>query len=121
MGPGSGRAEGLRGDCACKLEWVAVEDGAALLSRLQLEGKNTKADIVLGLDTNLTAEADGDRPVRAAWLDLSDLKLPIAWSDPVFVPFDYGYFAFVYDKPKLAEAAEEPRRNCRRAIPARRS
>ena len=36
---------------------MAVEDGAALLSRLQLEGKNTRADVVLGLDTNLTAEA----------------------------------------------------------------
>ena len=26
----------------------------------------------------------------------------MAWADPVFVPFDYGYFAFVYDKQKVA-------------------
>ena len=30
----------------------------SLLSRLKLEGKHTKADVVLGLDTNLTANAE---------------------------------------------------------------
>ena len=35
----------------------AVADGVALLNRVKLEGASTKADIVLGLDTNLTAEA----------------------------------------------------------------
>ncbi len=32
-------------------------DGVAVLNRLKLEGAATKADVVLGLDTNLTAEA----------------------------------------------------------------
>jgi thiamine transport system substrate-binding protein len=27
--------------------------------------------------------------------------LPNGWSDEVFVPFDYGYFAFVYNKEKV--------------------
>jgi thiamine transport system substrate-binding protein len=25
------------------------------------------------------------------------LTLPVAWDDPVFLPFDWGYFAFVHD------------------------
>lgn len=103
-GPGPAVQKAFEADCACKLEYVAVEDGAALLSRLLLEGKNTKADIVLGLDTNLTAEAAATGLFAPHGMDLSSLKLPMAWSDPVFVPYDYGYFAFVYDSQKIAAA-----------------
>ena len=65
-GPGPAVQKAFEAECGCKLDYVAVEDGAALLSRLLLEGKNTKADIVLGLDTNLTAEAAATGLVRAA-------------------------------------------------------
>ena len=41
----------------CDLEWVAVADGVALLNRLKLEGEATRADVVLGLDTSLVADA----------------------------------------------------------------
>jgi thiamine transport system substrate-binding protein len=27
--------------------------------------------------------------------------MPLAWDDPVFLPFDWGYFAFVYDRAKV--------------------
>ncbi|HVR65884.1 MAG TPA: thiamine ABC transporter substrate binding subunit [Verrucomicrobiae bacterium] len=100
-GPGPAVQKAFEADCACKIEYVAVEDGAALLSRLLLEGKNTKADIVLGLDTNLTAEAAATGLFAPHGMDLSALTLPMAWSDPVFVPYDYGYFAFVYDSQKI--------------------
>jgi thiamine transport system substrate-binding protein len=100
-GPGPAVTKAFEATCACKIGWVALEDGAALLSRLQLEGKNTKADLVLGLDTSLTAEATATGLFAPHSLDLKNLKLPIAWTDPVFVPFDYGYFAVVYDKTKL--------------------
>ena len=56
-GPGPKVKEAFEKTCDCTLEWVAPGDGVALLNRLKLEGKNTKADVVLGLDTNLTAEA----------------------------------------------------------------
>lgn len=87
--------------CGCRIEWVALEDGAALLSRLQLEGEKTAADLVLGLDTNLTAEAAATGLFVPHGLDLARLTLPIAWTDADFVPFDYGYFAFVYDSATL--------------------
>lgn len=32
---------------------MALEDGVSLLNRLRMEGKNSKADVVLGLDNNL--------------------------------------------------------------------
>lgn len=100
-GPGPAIKTAFEAECQCHLNYVAVEDGAALLSRLLLEGPDTTADIVLGLDTNLTAEATKTGNFAPHEIDLSGLDLPIAWTDQMFVPFDYGYFAFVYDKTKL--------------------
>src|SRR5687767_15989506 len=55
-GPGPALQKEFEASCGCKVDWVALEDGAALLSRLKLEGEGTDADVVLGIDTNLTAE-----------------------------------------------------------------
>ena len=96
-GPGPAIEEAFEARCDCDLEWVAVEDAAVLLSRLRLEGRAGRADVVLGLDTNLMADALADGLVREHGLDLAGLDLPIEWTDPVFAPFDYGYFAIVHD------------------------
>ena len=82
--------------CGCDLQFTATGDGAALLSRLRLEGERTEADVVLGLDTNLTAAAVEAGLVAEHGLSPEGLTLPIAWDDPHFVPFDWGYFAFVH-------------------------
>ena len=100
-GPGPVLEKAFEAQCACDLAWVALEDGAALLARLKLEGKDTKADVVLGLDTNLTAETKATGLIAPHGADLSALTLPIAWQDADFVPYDWGYFAFVYDSEKL--------------------
>ena len=62
---------------------------------------STKADIVLGLDTNLTAEAKATGLFAPHGIDPSEVKVPGGWTDDTFVPFDYGYFAVVYDTEKL--------------------
>lgn len=100
-GPGKAITDAFQAECGCKLDFVSVEDGAGLLSRLKLEGEQTRADVVLGLDTNLMAEAAATGLLAPHGLDLSVLRLPSAWNDPLFVPFDYGFFAFVYDKTKV--------------------
>jgi len=85
----------------CTLNFVAASSSIGALRKIQIEGGNTKADILLGLDT-ATAEI-----AKNTWLfdyhdsDLSKLDLPIAYTDTTFVPFDYSYFAFVYDSEKL--------------------
>jgi thiamine transport system substrate-binding protein len=102
-GPGPAIKKAFEAQCACKVSFVAAEDGVVLWSRVRLEGARSKADVVLGLDTNLTAEAGGSGLFAPAGIKLDDLKLPIAWDDRYFVPFDFGYFAFVYDKTKLTK------------------
>jgi thiamine transport system substrate-binding protein len=100
-GPGPAIKKAFEAECACTINFVATEDGVVLLSRLRLEGASSPADIVLGLDTNLTAEAAATGLFAPHGMDLSRLQLPIAWRDADFVPYDYGYFAFVYDSTKL--------------------
>ncbi|MEO1558016.1 MAG: thiamine ABC transporter substrate-binding protein, partial [Pseudomonadota bacterium] len=93
-GPGPQVEAAFEATCACDLQFVAAGDGAALLSRLRLEGARTEADIVLGLDTNLTAAAAGTGLFEPHGLSV-EYDLPVAFDDPVFVPFDWGYFAFM--------------------------
>lgn len=95
-GPGPAVRAAFEADCDCRLAFVAAGDGAALLARLQLEGARTPADIVLGLDTNLTARAAATGLFAPHGLS-PDLDLPVAWNDPLFLPYDWGWFAFIHD------------------------
>ncbi|MEL6642783.1 MAG: thiamine ABC transporter substrate binding subunit [Pseudomonadota bacterium] len=100
-GPGPAVEAAFEETCGCDLQFVGAGDGAALLARVRLEGARTEADIVLGLDTNLTAAAAETGLFTAHGQDASGLDLPVAWEDETFLPFDWGYFAFVHDKEAL--------------------
>jgi thiamine transport system substrate-binding protein len=100
-GPGPQVEKAFEAECSCEVKFVSVADGVALLNRVKLEGEATRADIVLGLDTNLTADARATGLFAPAGIDQSALKVPGGWSDDTFVPFDYGYFAVVYDTEKV--------------------
>lgn len=96
-GPGPVVKEGFEKECGCTVDFVAVADGVALLNRLRLEGNNTSADIVLGLDTNLTFDAQATGLFAPHSISLDKVNVPGGWSDDTFVPFDYGYFAVLQD------------------------
>ena len=100
-GPGPQVKQAFEKNCVCILKLVGLEDGVSLLSRLRLEGKNTKADLVLGIDTSLTAEARATGLFQPHGLQLLNSTLPRSWSDDLFLPYDYGYFAFVYNREQL--------------------
>ena len=101
-GPGPGIEPAFEEVCGCDLEFVSAGDGASLLARLKLEGQNTQADVVLGIDTNLTAEAVETGLFAPHGIEAPALDLPVAWEDDTFLPYDWGYFAFVYDKGQVA-------------------
>ncbi|MGR5135803.1 thiamine ABC transporter substrate binding subunit [Vibrio jasicida] len=101
-GPGPKVEKAFEAKCGCDVNFVALDDGVSILNRLRLEGNNSKADIVLGLDNNLMAEAKKTGLLVEHNVDTSKTTLPNGWDDKTFVPYDYGYFAFVYNKEKLA-------------------
>ncbi len=89
--------------CGCDLRFVAAGDGAALLGRLKLEGARSPADVVVGLDTALTADAAATGLFAPHGQGDLPLDLPVDWADPLFLPFDWGFFAFVHDRERLPE------------------
>jgi thiamine transport system substrate-binding protein len=100
-GPGPDIEKRFEQSCACDLEFITAGDGAAVLTRLRLEGANTDVDVVVGLDTNLM-DAALQTGLFANHDQTRQNTLPVAFDDPIFVPFDWGWFAFVFDKTKLA-------------------
>ncbi|MGE6741562.1 thiamine ABC transporter substrate binding subunit [Allorhizobium pseudoryzae] len=100
-GPGPKVKEAFDKTCDCTLNFVAVADGVALLTRLKLEGASSEADVALGLDTNLIQEAKDTGLFAPHGIDTSAAKVPGGFKDDVFVPFDYGHFAVIYDSEAI--------------------
>jgi thiamine transport system substrate-binding protein len=101
-GPGPAIKDAFEAECGCTLQYVALDSSIGMLSRLRLEGESNKADVVLGLDLNVMAEARDSGLLAPHGVQADNLALPLEWTDDTFLPFDYGYFAFVYDTQALA-------------------
>ena len=102
-GPGPFIEKAFEEKYSVDLELIAVDSAATLLNKVILEGSNTKADIILGLDMNLFNSAENSELFTAHNLNNINekLNLPIEWNSEIFVPYNYGYFAFVYNNKKL--------------------
>jgi thiamine transport system substrate-binding protein len=87
-----------------KVKFVSKGDGGQLLSSMILEQGKSDADIVLGLDNFLAPKALSSglfRSYEPRGYDAipADLKLD---KKSRLVPYDYGFFALVWDSAKLA-------------------
>lgn len=100
-GPGPKVEAAFEARCGCDIELTGLADGVTLVNRLRIEGASSKADIVLGFDTNLTAEARALGLFAPHGVDTAALTLPLPWTDDTFLPYDYGYFAFVYNRDQF--------------------
>jgi thiamine transport system substrate-binding protein len=96
-GPGPLLKQGFEQICSCTVDYVVAGDAISSLRRIQLEGATTKADLLIGLDTFVAEDARESGLFAAHGLNLDGLALPQDWTDGDFVPFDHGYFAFVYN------------------------
>ena len=116
-GPGPKIIEAFEKECECSLKFVAADSSIGALRKIQLEGENTKADIILGLDTNIAQAARETNLFADHNIVTPVLAIPsfdetdkTGWSDKQFLPFDYSYFAFVYNKqttPNVPTSFEE--------------
>ena len=103
-GPGPAVEKAFEAGCNCDLQFVALDSSIGILGRVQLEGSSSKADIVLGLDTNLMATARDTGLFAAHGTTLAGrTALPVDFSDDTFVPFDWGHFAFVYNSETMSD------------------
>ena len=93
-GPGPSIETAFEEICDCDLKFSAGD----ILPRLVLEGPSTRADIVIGLNTDVTKKAIETGLFAGHGQDNSALKLPINWTDKIFLPFDWSYLAFIFDE-----------------------
>lgn len=96
-GPGPSIEAAFEETCACDLKFSAGD----LLPRLMLEGPSTDADIVIGLNTDVTRKARSTGLFAPHGQNNADLDLPIDWTDDVFLPFNWSYVSFVYDTTRV--------------------
>lgn len=99
-GPGPQIKAGFEATCGCIVNFTTAEDAVSTLRKVQLEGPATPADVVVGLDTATMGTARATGLFAAHGIAPRGLALPSPWEDADFLPFDYGYFAFVYNKQK---------------------
>jgi len=90
----------------CTVKFVGISSSIGALRKIQLEGKRTKADILLGLDTSIAQVAKKTGLFIPHELNTSKLDLPAPYNDDTFTPFDYSFFAFVYDENKLKKVPD---------------
>jgi thiamine transport system substrate-binding protein len=100
-GPGPKIKANFEKECDCEVNFVGLDSSVGILSRVQLEGATSKADVLLGLDLNLMQAATKTGLLAPHNVDTSAVTTPGGWSDDYFVPFDQGYFAFIYDTSVL--------------------
>ena len=91
-GPGPAIETAFEAQCNCDLQFVSLDSSIGMLGRVQLEGQSTKADIVLGLDTNLTDIAEKTGLFMAHGASVFPDNLPTDYKSDIFMPFDWGYF-----------------------------
>jgi thiamine transport system substrate-binding protein len=102
-GPGPKVSKAFEEKTGIKITWINHGDAGEILSRILLEGKNSGADIILGLDQNLAGRIldsgllEAYRPKGAENI-FSELVLDASFK---LTPFDYSYFAIIYDSEKL--------------------
>lgn len=100
-GPGPKVEAAFEEECECDLNFVAVDSSTGILSRVQLEGEGSSADVVLGLDNSLVIEAQNTGLIAEHEVDMTKLDLPLPWDNQKFLPFDFGFFAFIYDTSRM--------------------
>ncbi len=99
-GPGPKIEELFEAKCSCDLQFKPGD----LLPRILLEGDKTEADIVIGLNTDVTKKARESGLFATHNVALDGLTLPLDWTDDTFLPFNYGHTAFIYDTTKIETA-----------------
>ncbi len=89
--------------CSCKINLVSKGDAGQVLTSLELEKNNPKADIVLGLDNSLLPKAIEKNLLEKFTpknIDVVPQEL-LFYKQGFLTPYDYGFIAFVYDSDKV--------------------
>jgi len=103
-GPGPDVSKVFEEKTGVRITWVSHGDAGEIVSRLIQEENNSNADIILGFDQNLAERVlnsgllEAYRPKGAEKI-FNELILDKEFR---ITPFDYSYFAIVYDSQEIS-------------------
>src|SRR4051812_30874431 len=100
-GPGQALKKAFEAECDCVIAFSSAEDGAALYSKLKLEGPSTKADVVVGLDDNLMGEAQASGLFAPHEMAAEALNPPRPRTSKSVPPHERGDFALPFQYTTL--------------------
>ncbi len=102
-GPGAKIAEDFEAKTGISVEMVSAGNGGELLTRLEFEKGNPKADVIIGISEELTSKT-----LESALLEpytspvLSEIPSSLIFDEShTLLPFDWGAYSFVYDSETL--------------------
>ncbi|EIJ70184.1 thiamine ABC transporter substrate binding subunit [Pasteurella bettyae] len=85
----------------CQINMIPFDSRTTMLNRLRLEGKKTKADVVIGMDNHQLEAAEKTGLFAPHGVSLNHVNMPVKWQSQYFVPYEFSKYAFIYDKTKL--------------------
>jgi len=102
-GPGPEVSKIFEDKNGIKITWVSHGDAGEIVSRLIQEGAGSNADIILGFDQNLAPRVFNSGLLEAYRPKGADkiFKELVLNSDFHITPFDYSYFAIIYDSQAI--------------------
>jgi thiamine transport system substrate-binding protein len=102
-GPGPEIEKNFEEETGIPLRFVEFGDAGTLLSRLLFEKENADVDIILGIDQNMMDKAIETGLLESYVSANADKLIPEIIVDNEFrvTPFDYSYFAVIYDSEKI--------------------
>lgn len=83
----------------CQIHYVPIAGSNAMFNRVRLEGKKTKADVVLGLNSFMMDAAQKSQLFTPP--NVAQIHIPNAFQNPTFMAYGFAEYAFIYDKNKL--------------------
>jgi thiamine transport system substrate-binding protein len=106
-GPGSKLKTDFEQSCDCSIKWVSAPDSQGILARLNVEGSKSKADVVIGIDQQLTGDAKVEALFEELGFDALTPNLPEEkHGRSKFLPFDFGYLAFMFNTKAKTSAGK---------------
>lgn len=102
-GPGPAILSAFEEKTGIKVEVIAAGDANTILSRAISEKDAPQADILLGLDNTLVELAVAEDLIEYySATNIGNAPQEIIFKDNSMVPFDYGFFAVIYDSQTLS-------------------
>ena len=98
--PGPSIEKAFEKECNCDLQFKTGD----VLSRILLEGTRSEADVVIGLNTDVTKKARETGLFTNYGQNNAKLTLPLTWTGDVFLPFNYSHVALIYNAKRLKKA-----------------